>query len=46
MSYLDRGCFAAGETGSETPDEDLYRQSGLEGGLAYSAESLRWIFAA
>jgi hypothetical protein len=24
---------------------DLYRKNGLEGGLAYSPSSLRWIFA-
>ncbi|MFI7674791.1 class I SAM-dependent methyltransferase [Actinophytocola sp. NPDC049390] len=43
--HLGLACFAAGEMGSETPDEDLYRQSGLDGGLAYTPESLRWIFA-
>ncbi|MFB6978394.1 class I SAM-dependent methyltransferase [Streptomyces scopuliridis] len=38
-------CFAAGEMGSELPDSDFYRQSRLHGGLAYTAESLRWIFS-
>lgn len=31
--------------GSELPDTDLYRASGLQGGLAYTPESLRWIFS-
>jgi SAM-dependent methyltransferase len=43
--HLGLACFAAGEMGSETPDEDLYRQSGLDGGLAYRADDLRWIFS-
>lgn len=38
-------CFAWGEMGSELPDASFYRQGGLQGGLAYSAESLRWIFS-
>ncbi|OEJ26345.1 SAM-dependent methyltransferase [Streptomyces agglomeratus] len=40
-------CFAAGEAGmgSEVPDADFYRASRLHGGLAYTPESLRWIFA-
>ncbi|MET7288009.1 class I SAM-dependent methyltransferase [Streptomyces sp. NPDC005573] len=38
-------CFAAGRMGSDAPDADLYGGSGLQGGLAYSAESLRWIFS-
>jgi SAM-dependent methyltransferase len=38
-------CFAAGAMGSETPDADLYRLGRLEGGLAFTPESLRWIFA-
>lgn len=37
-------CFAAGGMGSELPDADLYRGSGLQGGLAYTADELRWIF--
>ena len=38
-------CFAAGEVGSEVSDADLYQHSRLDGGLAYSPESLRWIFS-
>jgi len=38
-------CFAAGAMGSEVPDAELYRQGSLEGGLAFTPESLRWIFA-
>ncbi|MGW7198273.1 class I SAM-dependent methyltransferase [Streptomyces chryseus] len=47
-------CFAAagevGEAGklgmgSEVPDAELYRDSRLHGGLAYTPESLRWIFS-
>ena len=37
--------FAAGEMGSERPDADLYRTPALDGGLAYTAESLRAVFA-
>jgi SAM-dependent methyltransferase len=42
--HLALTCFAAGAMGSETPDEDLYRQGRLDGGLAYTPDSLRWIF--
>ncbi|MGB8945489.1 MAG: methyltransferase domain-containing protein [Streptomyces sp.] len=57
LSLLDRALapgghlaltsFAAGDagSGSELPDADLYRASGLQGGLAYTPESLRWIFS-
>ncbi|MEU7726960.1 class I SAM-dependent methyltransferase [Streptomyces sp. NPDC040724] len=38
-------CFAAGAMGSELPDEAFYREAGLQGGLAYTPESLRAIFA-
>jgi hypothetical protein len=31
--------------GSELPDADFYGQSRLHGGLAYTPESLRWIFS-
>ena len=31
--------------GSELPDGELYRTSRLHGGLAYTPESLRWIFS-
>ena len=37
-------CFAAGGLGSELPDAELYRGSGLQGGLAYTPDELRWIF--
>ncbi len=43
--HLGLTCFAAGHMGSEVPDADFYRQARLDGGLAYTAESLRWIFA-
>ncbi|MFF3870893.1 class I SAM-dependent methyltransferase [Streptomyces sp. NPDC001978] len=42
---FDLTCFAAGAMGSELPDAELYRHAGLQGGLAYTPESLRWIFA-
>ncbi|MEU6113480.1 class I SAM-dependent methyltransferase [Streptomyces sp. NPDC047117] len=38
-------CFAAGAMGSELPDAELYRSSRLHGGVAYTPESLRRIFA-
>ncbi|MEE1844940.1 class I SAM-dependent methyltransferase [Streptomyces sp. NPDC093108] len=40
-------CFAAGEggMGSELPDAAFYDRGGLRGGLAYTPESLRRIFA-
>ncbi|MEV8320201.1 class I SAM-dependent methyltransferase [Streptomyces sp. NPDC059900] len=45
--HLALTAFAAGEegSGSELPDADFYRASGLQGGLAYTPESLRWIFS-
>ncbi|MGW0464931.1 class I SAM-dependent methyltransferase [Streptomyces sp. NPDC003027] len=45
--HLALTCFAAGENGmgSEVSDADLYRQSALHGGLAYTPESLRRIFS-
>lgn len=45
--HLALTSFAAGEggSGSELPDADFYRASGLQGGLAYTPESLRWIFS-
>lgn len=43
--HLALTCFAAGAMGSEASDLELYRRGGLEGGLAYTPESLRWIFA-
>ncbi|MFH8484136.1 class I SAM-dependent methyltransferase [Streptomyces longisporoflavus] len=44
--HLALTAFAAGAdgSGSELPDADFYRASGLQGGLAYTPESLRWIF--
>jgi SAM-dependent methyltransferase len=43
--YFALTCFAAGAMGSELSDADFYRQSRLDGGLAYTPESLRWIFS-
>ncbi|MFF1920067.1 class I SAM-dependent methyltransferase [Streptomyces sp. NPDC058221] len=43
--YLALTCFAAGAMGSELSDADFYTRSGLQGGLAYTPESLRWIFS-
>ncbi|RVU27825.1 class I SAM-dependent methyltransferase [Streptomyces antnestii] len=42
---LALSCFASGAMGSEVPDADLYRGSGLHGGLAYTPEALRRIFS-
>lgn len=43
--HLALTCFAAGGMGSELSDADFYRESRLHGGLAYTPEALRWIFA-
>lgn len=43
--HLGLICFASGAMGSELPDEQFYRDARLHGGLAYTPESLRWIFA-
>ncbi|MCU7820734.1 class I SAM-dependent methyltransferase [Kitasatospora sp. DSM 101779] len=43
--HLALTCFATGAMGSELSDADLYREGRLQGGLAYSAESLRGIFS-
>jgi SAM-dependent methyltransferase len=43
--HLALVCFASGEMGSEIPDADFYRDAALHGGLAYTPESLRWIFS-
>ncbi|MER0244160.1 class I SAM-dependent methyltransferase [Streptomyces sp. HSW2009] len=45
--HLALTSFAAGEggMGSELTDADLYRERELQGGLAYTPESLRWIFS-
>jgi SAM-dependent methyltransferase len=38
-------CFAAGAMGSELPDAEFYRHGRLDGGLAYTPHSLRWVFS-
>ncbi|MFI9820800.1 class I SAM-dependent methyltransferase [Streptomyces sp. NPDC052013] len=38
-------CFAAGGMGSELDDAEFYRGRGLQGGLAYTDDSLRRIFS-
>lgn len=45
--HLALSSFAAGESGmgSQAADADLYRARDLRGGLAYTPESLRWIFS-
>jgi SAM-dependent methyltransferase len=44
--HLALTCFAPGDQGgSELSDADFYRNARLDGGLAYSPESLRRIFA-
>ncbi|MEW2086257.1 class I SAM-dependent methyltransferase [Streptomyces sp. NPDC005283] len=43
--HLALTCFASGEMGSELSDTDFYHQARLHGGLAYTPESLRWIFS-
>ncbi|MEU9479789.1 methyltransferase domain-containing protein [Streptomyces sp. NPDC048191] len=43
--YFALTCFAAGRMGSELPDAAFYREPGLHGGLAYTPQSLRRIFA-
>ncbi|WP_329323424.1 MULTISPECIES: class I SAM-dependent methyltransferase [unclassified Streptomyces] len=43
--HLALTCFAAGAMGSELSDADLYRELRLQGGLAYTPESLRRIFS-
>jgi SAM-dependent methyltransferase len=43
--HLALTCFASGAMGSELPDERLYRDGSLHGGLAYSPAELRWIFS-
>ncbi|RCG21027.1 class I SAM-dependent methyltransferase [Sphaerisporangium album] len=38
-------CFAAGAAmGSELPDDALYRDGHLHGGLAFTPDDLRWLF--
>lgn len=45
--HLALTSFAAGDAGmgSELTDADLYRERDLHGGLAYTPETLRWIFS-
>ncbi len=43
--HLALTCFAAGAMGCELADADLYRELSLHGGIGYSPEALRWIFA-
>ncbi|WP_327676251.1 class I SAM-dependent methyltransferase [Kitasatospora sp. NBC_00458] len=43
--YFAVNCFAAGAMGSELPDAELYRNGRLDGGLAFTADELRWIFS-
>jgi SAM-dependent methyltransferase len=45
--HLALTSFAAGEDGmgSELGDADIYRERELQGGLAYTPASLRWIFS-
>ncbi len=37
-------CFHDGLMGTGAPDEQLYLRGGLEGGIAFTADDLRWIF--
>jgi SAM-dependent methyltransferase len=43
--HLGLSCFAAGQMGSELPDEQLYLDGQLYGGLAFTPDELRHIFA-
>ncbi|MFF1463137.1 class I SAM-dependent methyltransferase [Streptomyces sp. NPDC058330] len=43
--HLALNCFASGAMGSELSDAELYGTAELHGGLAYTPESLRRIFA-
>lgn len=38
-------CFHAGHLGSTAPDEELYLRGGLDGGIAFTADELRRLFA-
>ncbi|GLZ29411.1 hypothetical protein Lesp02_16010 [Lentzea sp. NBRC 105346] len=42
--HFGLACFASGGMGSERSDADFYREPRLDGGLAYTGESLRAIF--
>lgn len=44
--HLALTCFDGGEAGgSELSDEDMYRQRAFPVGIAYTPDSLRWIFS-
>ncbi|MGV9263508.1 class I SAM-dependent methyltransferase [Kitasatospora sp. NPDC003701] len=43
--HLVVNAFAAGAMGSELPDEELYRNGRLDGGLAYTPDELRYLFS-
>ncbi|WP_031089110.1 class I SAM-dependent methyltransferase [Streptomyces sp. NRRL WC-3549] len=43
--HLALTCFASGAMGSELPDAELYGAAEPHGGLAYTPESLRHVFA-
>jgi SAM-dependent methyltransferase len=43
--HLALTCFAAGSKGSELTDADIYRELQLQGDLAHTPESLRWIYS-
>lgn len=43
--HLGLSCFASGAMGCELPDEQLYRDGRLHGGLAYTPDALRSIFS-
>ncbi|MCG6493065.1 class I SAM-dependent methyltransferase [Kitasatospora sp. A2-31] len=43
--HLVVNAFAAGAMGSELPDEELYRNGRLDGGLAYTPDELRHLFS-
>lgn len=43
--HLALVCFAAGKMGTTALDVDLYLRGGLEGGLAFTPDDLRWIFS-
>ncbi|MFG3260040.1 class I SAM-dependent methyltransferase [Streptomyces sp. NPDC048172] len=42
--HFGLACFAVGGMGSELPDAAHYRDPAPHGGLAYTADELRWIF--
>ena len=42
--HFGLACFASGTMGSELPDEQIYRDGELHGGLAFKPEDLRHLF--